>query len=217
MIKAVIFDMDGLLIDSEPLWRKAQAQAFKTVGIEPTDEDYDRYMGRGIKEVVEQWYHEKPWESPSQKEIEDLIVEDLIALVKSEGKLRKGVQQAIDICKAASLPMAIASSSYNLIIDATVDRLEIREHFDHLHSAEHETHSKPHPAVFITTAELLGVVPQDCLVFEDSPSGVLAAKAAKMKCVAVPESSVREHPYILTADVVIDSLEEFTSEMLAEL
>lgn len=217
MIEAVIFDMDGLLIDSEPLWRRAQIAAFKTVDIEPTADDFNHTMGRGIDAVVAHWYHEKPWAGKSQEDMITLIVDDLLELVRQEGKLRPGALRALKLCRNQSLPMAIASSSSPEIIDAVVDKLEIRDYFDYLYSGSHEPHGKPHPGVFISTASLLGIRPENCLVFEDAPSGVLAAKAAKSKCIAVPEADVKQHAFIQTADIVIDSLEEFNKTMLASL
>lgn len=215
MIKAAIFDMDGLLIDSEPFWRRAQLAAFATVDIHPSIENFNQLMGRRVNEVVAHYYHMQPWEGKSQKDIEALIVDDLIAMVKKEGGLKPGVHSAIEVCKQAGLPLAIASSSYMEVIDAVVDTLGLREHFDVLYSAENEPLGKPHPGVFITAAGLLDVAPLQCLVFEDSPSGVLAAKAAAMTCVAVPEADVKQHPFIQTADAVIDSLEKFDDKLLA--
>jgi sugar-phosphatase len=216
MIQAVIFDMDGLLIDSEPLWRRAEKAAFKTVGFEISDEQMYEFMGTKLTEVVAHWYSKYPWEGPSQKDIETLIVNKLIALVKSEGSMRPGVHHALDVCKRAKLPLAIASSSSNEIISTVVDSLKIRNYFEYIYSAEHEPFGKPHPGVFITTAGLLGVSPRDILVLEDSPSGVLAAKAAKMKCIAVPDPETKNHPFIQIADLVIDSLEKFDEAMLSD-
>jgi HAD superfamily hydrolase (TIGR01509 family) len=216
MIQAVIFDMDGLLIDSEPLWRRAEKAAFKTVGFEISDEQMYELMGTKLTEVVAHWYSKYPWEGPSQKDIEALIVDKLLALVRSEGKMRPGVHHALEICKRAKLPLAIASSSTNEIINAVIDTLKIRDYFEYIYSAEHEPLGKPHPGVFITTAGLLGVSPHDILVFEDAPSGVLAAKAAKMYCIAIPDPETKNHPYIQIADLVIDSLEEFDEAMLAD-
>src|ERR1035441_9834673 len=216
MIQAVIFDMDGLLIDSEPLWRRAEKAAFKTVGFEISDEQMYEFMGTKLTEVVAHWYSKYPWEGPSQKDIETLIVNKLIALVKSEGSMRPGVHHALDVCKRAKLPLAIASSSSNEIISTVVDSLKIRNYFEYIYSAEHEPFGKPHPRVFITTAGLLGVSPRDILVLEDSPSGVLAAKAAKMKCIAVPDPETKNHPFIQIADLVIDSLEKFDEAMLSD-
>ena len=217
MINAAIFDMDGLLIDSEPFWRRAQFYAFGTVGLSLSDDAMRLTMGRRIDEVVAHWYHEKPWEGASQKDIEALIVDKVIELVKAEGVALPGVLDAIELFKSKSIPMAIASSSSTEIIDAVVDKLEIRSYFDHIYSAEHETHGKPHPGVYITTAALLGVPAHRCLALEDSPSGVLSAKAAKMKCVAVPAPENKSHSYIQIADVVIDSLEQFDEKLLESL
>jgi len=217
MIDAVIFDMDGLLIDSEPFWRKAQVIAFKTVGVDLTKADMAMTMGRRIDEVVEHWYHERPWEGKSQKDIETLIVDEVIRLIKQEGQPRSGVMATLDYFKQLGLPMAVASSSSMEIINAVVDALDIRTYFNELFSAEHETHGKPHPGVFITTAQHLNVPPHKCLVFEDSPSGVLSAKAAKMMCIAVPEPEIKNHAFVQTADIILDSLEELNESVLKEL
>ena len=214
MVKAVIFDMDGLLIDSEPLWRRAETKAFASVGITPTADDFRHTMGRGINEVVEYWHHKHPWKQPSQQVMADVIVDDLIALVKLEGQAMPGVQHAFEICRSHDLPMALASSSSERIISAVLTKLGIEDDFTVVYSAQHEALGKPHPGVFITTASMLGVPPSRCLVFEDAPSGVLAAKAAGMHCIAVPEPEVKSHPFIQVADAILDSLEDFEASML---
>ncbi len=214
MFKAVIFDMDGLLIDSEPLWRRAEAGPLKAVGVKPTAAETHHALGRGIHNYVKHFYHLYPWAGPSPDEVAEQIAAHLIKLVKTEGVLKPGAMQVLDMCKVAGLPMAVASSSPFEVIDAVVDTLKIRDYFAQIYSGMNEPYSKPHPGVFITTAGLLHVNPLDCLVFEDAPSGVLAAKAARMHCVAVPEPEVKSHPYIQTAEVIIDSLEDFTADML---
>lgn len=209
--------MDGLLIDSEPLWHKASKKALQSVGVDLTKEDFSKTLGRGITNAIDDWYHMKPWKGASQAEIKALIIDDFEELVKNEGKAKPGVHEILELFKNRPLPMAIASSTDYKIIDTVVDTLKIRSYFDVIYSAQHETHSKPHPGVFISTAKRLEVEPRYCLVFEDAPSGVLAAKAAHMKCIAVPEPAVKNHPFIQTADIIIDSLEEFDKTMLANL
>jgi len=217
MVTAIIFDMDGLLIDSEPFWRRAQVYAFGTVGLTLDDNDMRTTMGRRIDEVVAHWYHERPWTGASQKDIEALIVDKVIEQVKSDGKPMPGAIQVLDFFKHQHVPMALASSSLNEIINAVIEKLDIKDYFEHIYSAENETHGKPHPGVYITAASLLGVPVHRCLAFEDSPSGVLAAKAARMKCVAVPNAEHQSDKYIQIADVVIDSLEKFNETTFKSL
>ncbi len=217
MIKAVIFDMDGLLIDSEPLWSRADKGAYKTINVQITDEDMLEVMGKTQPESAAHFFDKYQITGHSIEEIEALVLSNMIAMIKNEGKLLPGVHHAFEVCQQANLPMAIASSSSQEIIDAVVDTLGIREFFDHIHSAQYEEFGKPHPAVFISAAGLLGVKPEECLVFEDSPAGVLAAKAARMKCVAVPELHAANHSFVKTADVFLDSLEDFTPEILRSL
>jgi HAD superfamily hydrolase (TIGR01509 family) len=217
MIKAAIFDMDGLLIDSEPLWRKAQDAGFASVGIHPTIDDYSHTMGRRIIEVVEHWHHKQPWDGPSNQQVADLIVDDLIDFVKEEGQPLPGVQQALELCRELGLKIALASSSSDRIINTTLDKLGIREYFDTIYSADGEEYGKPHPGVFITTAHKLDVSPLACVVFEDAPSGVLAAKAAKMHCIAVPSGHNQQNKIIQIADRVLDSLEQLDRQTLESL
>ena len=100
----------------------------------------------------------------------------------------------------------MASSSEYRLIDAALEHFALRERFAVVHSAEDEEYGKPHPAVFLSTADELGVLPRRCVVWEDAPAGVLAAKAASMACIAVPETGEGHHPAFGLADLVIESL-----------
>lgn len=217
MIKAVIFDMDGLLIDSEPLWQKTNKKIFKRLGWDLTMDHHVAMRGRSLRENLEHYYAKQPWQGMTPAEAEQVIIKEMIKLVKSDGVLKPGVHTALQVSKKAGLPVAIASGSPIRLVEAVIDTLEIREHFHHIYSAQFEPYGKPHPGVFIKVAEHFKVRPADCLVFEDSPSGVLAAKAANMKCVAVPEPEAKDSPFIQTADVILDSLEEFDEALLAKL
>lgn len=217
MIRAAIFDMDGLLVDSEPLWHRVNDRVYKELGIDLTDEHHLTMVGQRTRENVAYLYKLHPWDGPGPDEVSDLVIKEMIGLIKKEGVMMPGVHNALQICKKAGLPVAIASSSEQAVIDAVVDTLEIREHFHHIYSAQFEEYGKPHPAVFLKVAQHFKVMPQECLVFEDSPNGVIAAKAARMICVAVPDRAPADHPYIRTADAVLGSLEEFDEAMLQRL
>ncbi len=212
MIKAVIFDMDGLLIDSEPLWRKAEIEVFSSVGIQLTEEDCKETMGYRLNEVVDLWYTRKPWQNSSKKDIEERILERVSELILSEGKIMAGVQETIQSCMDLNLKMAIASSSPMKLIMSVVKLLGMERNFDVLHSAEFEPYGKPHPAVFISTAKKLGVSGHNCLVLEDSLHGVISALAAKMKVVAIPDSHQFSNPKFKVADRVFKSLSELNLE-----
>lgn len=206
MIKAVIFDMDGLIIDSEPLWRKAEIEIFAKVGINLTEDDCKETMGYRLNEVVDLWYDRQPWEGISKKEVEESILERVSQLILSEGKIMAGLQDTLRACSELNLKIAIASSSPMKLILSVVKLLQMEQKFDVLHSAEFETYGKPHPAVFISTAKKLGVSPHDCLVLEDSLHGVISALSAKMKVIAVPDSHQYDNPKFQVADGVLRSL-----------
>jgi len=212
MIKAVIFDMDGLLIDSEPLWRKAEMEVFAKVGIRLTEDDCKETMGYRLNEVVDLWYARQPWEGLSKREIEEGILDRVSELILSKGKIMEGVNKTIQSCMDLNLKMAIASSSPMKLIMSVVKLLGMERNFDVLHSAEFEPYGKPHPAVFISTAKKLGVSGHNCLVLEDSLHGVISALAAKMKVVAIPDPLQFSNPKFKVADRVFKSLSELNLE-----
>ena len=216
MIKAVIFDMDGLLIDSEPLWEQAFKDAFEPEGVKVTTEDMLQVRGRRQLESIDYFARTYNWQG-SHKAMEATINEDMIGQIKSMGELMPGAEQALKICRDAGLPLTIASSSSYEVIKTVLEKCGIGDFFKLVHSGTDEPYGKPHPGIFITTAKLLGIKPHDCLVFEDAPSGVIAAKAAHMTCIAVPEPAHRDHAYIKTADIALDSLEQFNAAMLQNI
>ena len=211
MIQAVIFDMDGLLIDSEPLWQESEKIVFHKVGIQLSDSQVTQTTGLRVDEVVSYWFSRFPWDenSISQWEVERDIIETVKKLIQEKWKAKKWVFEILEFCSQKNIPLAIASSSALSIIETVVDWLDIQKYFSVLYSAEHEKYGKPHPGVYISACEKLGVRPVDCIAFEDSLNGVLAAKSAKIRCIAVPEEINKHNPKFAIADMKLDSLLDF--------
>ena len=214
---ASIFDMDGLLIDSEVLWHEAEIEILGGLGVPLSVDGCRTTKGMFVDEVTQHWYALYPWRGPAPAEVAVTIVDRVIALVRSKGRLKPGASETIDLCAERGLLLAVASSSQYRLIDAALDHFGLRERFDLVHSAEDEDYGKPHPAVFITAASKLSVAPRRCLVWEDAPAGVLAAKAASMACIAVPERGEGHDPAFALADLVVDSLLDVDGDALDSL
>lgn len=209
--------MDGLLVDSEPLWQQVMVRVYKDLGIELTKEHHIRMTGQRTVDNLVYLFEEHGVKDRVPEKVEAAINKEVIGLIKNDIALMPGADHALKVCKRAGLPVAIASSANPAVIDAVVDALEIREHFDHIYSAYYEEYGKPHPAVFLKVAKHFKVSPHECVVFEDSPAGVLAAKSARMACVAVPNMASGDHPFLQPADVILNSLEEFDEATLRSL
>lgn len=213
MIEAVIFDMDGLLIDSEPLWQEAEIMIFKQVNITLTPELCLRTKGLRIDEVVDYWYQQYPWTNLAKSAVESLIIDQVIELIQLKGEPLAGVAQAISFVQQKQVKIALASSSASRIIKAALQKLKLTDVFIEVYSAESEILGKPHPGVYLTTANKLQVSPQLCLALEDSLNGVLAAKAAQMKCIAIPEPLQINNPKFAIADNILKSLAELNDDI----
>ena len=206
-----IFDMDGLLVDSEPIWKLVEKKVFGQVGISLTDEMLRKVMGFRLSEVVAYWYHYQPWPNADLQQTEFDILVEMVSCIQSQAVAMPGVYELLSFLDGKGKKMALASSSPMILIDAVVDKLAIRKYFQILHSAQFENYGKPHPAIFIHTANQLNVSPSACVVFEDSINGVLAAKAARMTCVAVPEVATFYDPRFSIADYKIANLSHLIS------
>lgn len=213
----IIYDMDGLLIDSEPFWRRAEISVFATVGIHLTEDDCRKTTGFRFDEVVDYWYAQQPWTGKTKEQIHDEVIDEMERAILEDAEALSGVHQSLAYFASKGLKMAVASSSAIRLIKAMVKKLGIAHYFQLLVSAEHEQYGKPHPAVFIRTAEVLGVRPERCLVIEDSMNGLLAAKAAKMKCLLVPDKLHLHDPRFVLADWQIHSLEELPFNYLVRV
>ncbi|HVA02934.1 MAG TPA: HAD-IA family hydrolase [Acidimicrobiales bacterium] len=187
MIEAAIFDMDGLLVDSEPIWHDVEIDVFGRHGVDLTVERCLETKGMYLGDAVEHWYARYPWSGTTQGEVAAEITEAMARRLEAAVELKPGAVEALDFCRARGAALALASSSPRRLIDAVVGRFGLAEGFGVVHSGEDEVVGKPDPGIFLTTARLLGIRPEHCVVFEDSAAGVLAAKGAGMACVAVPE------------------------------
>ena len=205
---ASIFDMDGLLVDSEILWHEAEVDILGGLGV-PLVRDGTRHTkGMFVGEVTAFWYARYPWAGPSPEAVAHQIVDAVSDLVVAKGTLQPGVGHVLALCRGHDLPLAVASSTEYRLIDVVLGHFGLAEEFEVIHSAEEEPFGKPHPGVFLSAAAKLGVPPDRCLVWEDAPAGVLAAKAARMACVAVPDAAERHDRVVAIADAVLSSLEE---------
>ncbi len=215
MINAAIFDLDGVLIDSEPLWKEAEQKIFKTVGITLTNEMCRQTTGLDCIDTVRHWYNFKPWKGKKHEKIRDEIYTELKNLIKTKGRLKKDVEKTLRIISKNNIPLAIASASPMDIILAVLNTFKLDNEFNVVYSSESEKFGKPHPAVYISTARLLNVNPVNCMAFEDSFYGALAAKSARMKVVVILEKEDYDNPKFNFVDLRLGSFKEFDEETLS--
>lgn len=216
-LNAVIFDMDGLLIDSEPLWKEAADVLLSDYGKFLTPQQYAVTTGLRTKEFLGYWFRFFNLPDEGLIDAEKKIVGDVINLVKQKGKPMPGVEHIINFFLERNFKMGLATSSAPQLIDVVVDLLGIRTHLGAISSADELAYGKPHPEVYLNCAQKLAVLPTQCVCFEDSFNGMIAAKAAKMKCVIVPSLHDNKNPVWEAADLKISTLNNFNELLLNSL
>jgi len=212
-IEAVVFDMDGVLVDSEPIWRAVEREVFAGVGIEVTEEDLLETMGVRVADVVERWHRRHPWDEPGREEIAETIVERVALAIEGVGVLNEGAARAVEYVHGLGFRLALASSSPMRLIRAVLSLGGLADRFEVVLTAEDEEQGKPDPAVYRSAARALRAAPERCLAVEDSVNGVRSAKAAGMVCVAIPVSGVTQG--FEGADLVLGSIAEFDERVWA--
>jgi len=225
--EAVVLDMDGVLIDTEPVWRAAETDVLAGLGIALSESDVLDSTGQPVEELIPVWRQRSPsggaglgaslaGASLTDAEVAGLVIDHVIAHVKAEGQPMPGVTAAIALFERCGLRLAIASSSPRRLIDAVCDRLGL-DGIDVRCSAMDEARGKPAPDVYLTAARRLGVAPASCLAVEDSLNGLVSARTAGMICVAVPDPLLAADPRYRSADLVLRSLADLDDAALRRL
>lgn len=218
MITTVIFDMDGLLLDTENLWGISMNRVADRHRIAITPERFKETTGLRIYEVTEHWQRNYAWESAaSHGEVAEEILDDIIALSKEKGGVMRGVLPLLDLLERRGMKTGVATSSPTRMVQALVEHFGIAQRFHCITSADEVELGKPHPAVFLHCAKSLGSQPHECLVLEDSVNGAIAGKAARMKVIAVPDELHWDDPRFSIADKKLRSLEDLDEATLMSL
>lgn len=217
MIKAVIFDFDGVIIDSEPLNDIHFPKYLKKIGVNVAPDFLEKFKGTSSKT---QWSHliEK---YKLTKPINQLIAEcskDYLKFTKSIPNLKPmiGLKELLIKLSESKVKIALASSASKNRIHVVLDRFKITKYFSIIIGADDITHGKPHPEVFLLAAKKMEIHPSDCLVIEDSTNGVLAAKNAGMKCIGFADVPYNKQD-LSKADLIVNSLNNINLKIISSL
>jgi sugar-phosphatase len=197
---AVIFDMDGVLIDSEPLWKIAMEKVFSALGCQLSKNDFQKTVGLRIDEVITYWNKDQNLGIQDVSLVETSIIDQMIELVTESPVPLIGVIDTLKFLKSKKVKIGLATSSPERLMIAVLEGLKIKDFFNVAHSAQFEDFGKPHPAVYLTAAQKLKVDSQKCLVIEDSLNGVISGMSAKMKVVCIPEKTHLKEPRLMVSD-----------------
>lgn len=206
-VAAALFDMDGLLIDSEPFWDQAEMEALASVGVDISRRhELPDTLGLRIDLVVDLWYAHQPWTGTSKAEVVGAIMKRTLGLIEAHRPLLPGVPEAVALCKDLGMKVGLASASPLWMLEQVLEMFSLRDQFDTLASAEHLPYSKPHPLVYLNAAGQLNIDPLHCVTLEDSVNGMIATKAARMRSIVVPAATNCDNPRWALADVKLTTL-----------
>ncbi|MBM3441548.1 MAG: hexitol phosphatase HxpB [Bacteroidetes bacterium] len=217
IINTAIFDMDGLLIDSEPLWHEAALEVMRDLGVALDAAAYASTVGLRTKEFLEYWFQaysiDMSLAARTEVEITRLVIEKL----KLQEVMMPGAAEAVRLLRSAGLRIGLATSSPLALVDAFFEKCGMADCFDAVASAEHLAYGKPHPQVYIECLQSLGAQATAAVCFEDSFNGMLAAKAARTRCIVVPAPEAWQKGCWEAADLKLPSLKDFTMHTLGKL
>ncbi len=207
--RAVVFDMDGLLLDTETLWHGAEVELFTRHGGEFTWDDKMAVMGTSFDQTAH-YFSERLGATPEQGRA--LVTEMVEIMRESLARQVRGRPGAIELVQRlrGRIPLAVASNSGRLLVDTALATAQLTDVFDAIITSDDVAHGKPAPDIYLLACERLGVAPSDALALEDSPTGIAAAKAAGLACIGVPQFAETD---VSAADRVIDSLEVLLAEV----
>ena len=215
MIKAIIFDMDGVLIDSEPLYFKANVLSLKPHGIDLTKDDYLEFgVAKGIKNLYIK-LSEKYGVELDHDLVNELKRKYLTDLMRTRLQPRPGAKELLDLLEDKYL-LGLASSSGRKTINESLSAVNMRKYFKEISSGADVEQTKPFPDVYLNVAEKLCVEPESCVAIEDSESGVTAGKRAGMKVIAAPNDFTASMNFD-DADIKIDSLFDINIDIINNL
>lgn len=217
-LAGAIFDMDGLLVDSEPFWRGAEAEVFDGLGVDirPLLRRGET-MGLRVDEAVAFLIEASGARCRAIDATVQAVVAAVVTAIGSKATLLPGAQEALALFEGAGVPLVLASGSTPPVIDAVLERFGLRGRFEAVLSAADDLLGKPHPSIFLRAAGRLGVRCEQCVVLEDSLNGCIGAKAARMRVIAVPSRSDAADARFAIADLRLSSLLELTEAAALEL
>ncbi|BDH46188.1 2-deoxyglucose-6-phosphatase [Salmonella enterica subsp. enterica serovar Choleraesuis] len=214
-IRAALFDMDGLLIDSEPLWDQAEIEVIESLGVDVSRRnELPDMLGLRIDLVVDLWYNQQPWQGVTRAEATSRIIERTMTLVAEQRPLLPGVKHAVELCQSLDLKIGLASASPLRMLEMVLEIFNLRDAFSVLSSAESLPFSKPHPQVYLNAASQLGISPLSCTTLEDSVNGMIATRAARMRSLVVPAAENQADPRWVLAHQKLESLEQLNATHL---
>ncbi|CAM3274211.1 MULTISPECIES: HAD family hydrolase [Paenibacillus] len=210
MIQAFIFDMDGVIIDSEPLHFEVDIQVMKDFGAAITQEQLEKYVGMTNPEMWKLIREEYQLQRTVSEIIDYQLSNKIKILTAREMEPIDGIRELLADLKASGIPVGIASSSPPVFIQAVLDKFGLLDAFNCIVSGEEVDRGKPAPDVYLKAAELLGAEPASCMVLEDARHGIAAAKAAGMQCIGFvnPNSGNQD---LSAADYVVRSIAEVSA------
>ena len=215
MIQTVIFDMDGVIVDTEPVHHYAYNQHFEELNIQVSNEMYATLTGNSTRNVFQKLKEN----FQLSHDVEDLILRKRHLFneafdTKPDLELISGVQELIHDLHTKGMQLIVASSASKSTINRVFNRFDLHQYFSHIVSGEDFPKSKPHPAIFLHAASLSIAPKENCIVIEDSTNGIKAAKAAKIYCIGYDSPNSKLQDYSL-ADRVISHFNELSYEEMA--
>lgn len=215
-IEAIVFDMDGVLVDSEPTWDKARAAIAARVGRQWNQQDHSNVMGVSTAEWTRYMIERLDLVYPPE-EVQKEVIDQMVHMYTRKIPFRPFAVEAVQWA-AITYPTALASGSPRQLIDLVAQSPELRGCFQVILSADEIGVGKPDPAIYLETARRLGIAPEKCLCLEDSPFGVLSGRRANMIVVNIPDPNFPLAPdQVKHADRVLESLGDLSDQMIEEL